>query len=165
MTRIVIAILLISLLALTTGCGSGRIGQPAEDFTATDLSGNEISLSAYRGKVVLLDFWATWCLPCVAEAPNIKRVYDEYKDEGFVVIGINLDQNRSALEAFIEREGIEWPQIFDAEGGYRLSMLYRADMIPAMFLIDKDGILRDTNARGDRLESGVKKFLAVGSGS
>jgi len=159
MLRICIIAILIAVVALTSSCGDSRIGKPAPDFSARDLSGNEISLSQYRGRVVLLDFWATWCLSCVLESPNIKRVYNKYKDDGFVVIGINQDQNRWELDAFIQRERIEWPQVFDWGEGYKVSLLYRADTIPALFLIDKDGILRDTNAIGDNLEPGVKKLL------
>jgi len=152
---------LILFLLLASGCGDSRVGKPAPDFSTRDMAGNEISLSQYRGKVVLLDFWATWCVPCIMETPNIKRVYDKYKDDGLVVIGINQDRNRSAVEAFIRRERIEWPQVFDWGNGYKVSLLYQADTIPALFLIDKDGILRDTNALGARLESGVRKLLSM----
>jgi peroxiredoxin len=161
MFRIRIIAVLIAVATLTSSCGDSRIGKRAPDFSTHDLRGNEITLSQYRGRVVLLDFWATWCLGCVLESPNIKRVYNKYKDQGFVVIGINQDQNRWEFEAFIRRERIEWPQVFDWGNKYDVSLLYNADTLPAMFLIDKEGILRDANARGERLEAGVKKLLSV----
>jgi peroxiredoxin len=160
MSRAIITVLLVLLLALTAGCGDSRIGQPAQDFTARDLAGNEVSLSDYRGKVVLLDFWATWCAPCVEELPNVKRVHNEYKNDGFAVIGVSLDNNRSALEAFVQNQGIEWPQVFDGRGWENeVSTVYQVNAIPAMFLIDKEGVLRYTNLRGPKLERSVKKLL------
>jgi peroxiredoxin len=154
-------IALISLLAMTVGCGDRRVGKPAQDFTVTDLEGNEITLSGYRGNVVLLDFWATWCLPCIAEVPNVKRVYSTYKDDGFIVIGISLDDNRAALEAFVRREGIEWPQVFEQGQAAKVSALYRVNMIPTMFLVDREGILRYTDAYGERLEPYVKNLVSI----
>ena len=161
MLRIRIITILIALAVLASGCGDSRAGKPAQDFTANDLEGNEISLSGYRGKVVLLDFWATWCAPCVAELPNVRRVYDEYKDDGFIVIGISLDKYRAVLEDFVQKEKIEWPQVFDAEAEFEVSLLYQVNLIPSMFLIDRDGILRYTNARGDDLEPCVKKLCSI----
>ncbi len=135
----------------------------APDFTATDLAGNRISLSDYRGKVVLLDFWATWCVPCLAELPNIQNVYAKYKDKGFVVIGINIDMNRWNLEMLVQRAGVQWPQIHDG-GDFqgRISQLYRVISIPNTFLIDKDGFIRNKNLRGPALESAVAALLGPG---
>jgi len=162
MSRIAAAVLLIVLIVLFRNCSVSELpaGRPALGFTAEDLSGNTISLSDYRGKVVLLDFWATWCGPCLSELPNVKRVYKKYRDEDFVVIGISLDSNREQFETFILKQGIEWPQIFDGKGwDNEVSQLYNIFSIPSTFLVDRDGIIRYTNLTGPNLERSVKALL------
>lgn len=164
MSRIAVAVVLILLVVLFKTCSVGELppGRPALEFTAEDLLGNKISLSDYRGKVVLLDFWATWCGPCLAELPNVKQVYHKYRDEGFIVIGISLDSDRQALETFLMEQGIEWPQIFDGKGwDNEISDLYRVYSIPSTFLVDRDGIIRYTDLRGRSLERSVKELLRV----
>ena len=95
---------------------SELIGKPVPDSSATDLDGKPISLQDYRGKVVLLDFWAVWCGFCLLEMPNIKRVYDTYKDQGFDVIGISLDDEESELRDYLKKNDIPWRQIFSCDG-------------------------------------------------
>ncbi len=92
------------------------IGRPVPNFSATDLAGNPISLEQYRGKVVLLDFWAVWCGFCVLEMPNLKKVYNTYKDHGFDVIGVSLDVDEAELRDYLKRNGIPWRQIYSGEG-------------------------------------------------
>ena len=144
-----------------------KIGEPATDFQAIDLNGQELSLKKYRGQVVLLDFWATWCFPCLAEIPHIKKVYDKYKDQKFVVIGISLDSSRVMLEEYIEKENITWHQFLD-EGG-TVAKMYNVSGIPATFLIDGEGIIRKVKLRGNALEAAVaelvKENLAKPAGS
>ena len=91
------------------------IGRHMADFSATDLDGNPISLQQYRGKVVLLDFWAVWCGPCIGEMPNVRKVYDAYKDMGFDVIGVSLDTDESELRQYLEVCNIPWRQIFSGD--------------------------------------------------
>jgi peroxiredoxin len=129
------------------------IGQPVPDFTATDLDGNPISLEQYRGKVVLLDFWAVWCGPCIAEMPNVKRVYNNYKDEGFDIIGISLDIDEARLRNYLKENDISWQQVFSGEGWQSpVSQQYDIRAIPAQWLIARDGTLISNRARGDALE-------------
>ena len=91
------------------------IGKPhAMKFEALD--GSVVELSRMKGKVVLIDFWATWCGPCVKEIPSIKKLYDKYQRRGFEVVGISLDSDRETLEAFIDKNGMGWPQFFDGKG-------------------------------------------------
>ena len=94
------------------------IRKPAPDFSSTDINGNPISLKDYRRKVVLLDFWATWCGPCIAEMPNVKKIYDTHKDMGFVVIGISSDNNASEVRDFLKECELPWRQIVDGQDGH-----------------------------------------------
>ena len=155
-------LLALSLLLLPTCAPNPWVGKPAPNFTAADMGGNQISLSAYRGKVVLLDFWATWCAGCLMEMPDVKQLYDKYKDKGFVVIGIDLDTDQGQMETFIKKQNIEWPQILDVRrGGGEISQLYRIDVIPSTFLIDKDGIIRYVDLSGPELERAVQLLIRV----
>ena len=133
------------------------IGKPASDFHVTDLNGEALSLEQYRGQVVLLDFWATWCPPCIAEMPNVKKVYEKYKDQKFQIVGISLDRSKEPLEAYIEKEGLTWLHYWDNIG--KVSNLYKVQAIPSTFLIDGEGVIRKTNLRGHALEHAVAELV------
>jgi peroxiredoxin len=126
-------------------------------FTAID--GRTVDMKDLRGKVVLIDFWATWCGPCIAELPNVKAAYEKLHDKGFEIIGISLDSDREALEEFVKKREMPWPQQFDGKGWENeLAQKFGIQAIPAMWLIGKDGKIADFSARGD-LESKVQKLL------
>jgi thiol-disulfide isomerase/thioredoxin len=126
-------------------------------FTAVD--GREVDLSKMRGKVVLIDFWATWCGPCVAELPNVIKAYKELHPKGFEIVGISLDSDKAELESFVKERGMEWPQYFDGKGWQNeISSKYGINSIPAMWLLDKKGMVVSTNARAG-LEEKVAKLL------
>ncbi|MYB94612.1 redoxin domain-containing protein [Candidatus Poribacteria bacterium] len=133
------------------------IGKPALDFHVTDLNGAALSLEQYRGQVVLLDFWATWCPPCIAEIPNVKKTYEKYKDQKFQIIGISLDRSREPLEAYIEKENLTWLHYWDNIG--KVSNIYKVQAIPSTFLIDGEGVIRKTNLRGYWLETAVAELV------
>ena len=134
------------------------IGKPAPDFSLTDIDGNPISLKEYRGKVVLLDFWATWCGPCIAEMPNVKKIYDTYKDMGFVVIGISLDNNASEVRDFLKECELPWRQIFDGQDG-PLKKLFQIRGIPSLWLIDRQRKVISYKARGAALRKLVDEAV------
>ncbi|MBE7496626.1 MAG: TlpA family protein disulfide reductase [Verrucomicrobiaceae bacterium] len=127
-------------------------------FTAVD--GREVDLSKMQGKVVLIDFWATWCGPCVAELPNVLKAYKELHPKGFEIIGISLDSDKGKLEAFVKERGMEWPQYFDGKSWKNeISSRYGINSIPAMWLVNKKGMVVSTSARGG-LEEKAAKLLA-----
>ena len=136
------------------------LGKTVPDFSATDLDGNPISLQEYRGKVVLLDFWAVWCGPCLREMPNVKQVYDTYKDQGFDIIGVSLDTDETRLRDYLKENEIPWRQICSGQGWQSpLAQQYGINSIPAPWLIDRDGKLITHRARGSKLEQLVVKAL------
>ena len=133
------------------------LGKPAPDFKVKDLTGKELSLAQFRGQVVLLDFWATWCPPCIAEIPNVKQTYEKYKDQKFQIIGISLDRAKLPLETFIEKEGLAWRHYWD--NGGKISNQYKVTGIPSTFLIDGEGVIRQTDLIGARLETAVAELV------
>jgi thiol-disulfide isomerase/thioredoxin len=128
-------------------------------FTATD--GTTVDLSKLRGKVVLVDFWATWCPPCRGEVPTVVAAYQKYHDQGFEIVGISLDQDKDALLAYTKSNAMPWPQYFDGNGWEnQLSTSFDIHLIPNMWLIDKKGMLSTIFARDD-LAGKVEKLLAA----
>ena len=116
--------------------------KPVPDFSATDLAGKPISLQQYRGKVVLLDFWAAWHSFCIGDILNIKKIYDTYKDQGFEVIGVSLDTDETKLRNYLKENDIPWRQIFSGqERQSPLAQQYDVKSVPARWLIDRDGTL------------------------
>ena len=136
---------------------SGRLGQPlALKFTAVD--GREVDLAKLKGRVVLVDFWATWCGPCVKELPNVKAAYQKLHDQGFEIVGVSLDNEKEALEEFVQSEKLPWPQYYEGREN-KLATEFGIESIPTMWLVDRQGNLRELNAR-DKLAEKVAKLLA-----
>lgn len=132
----------------------------AMPFKVMAATGEELSLDKFKGKIVVLDFWASWCGPCRADMPAVKRLWKKYQNENFVLIGINLDENRKAFEQYIKEEGVDWPQFYDGKGwSNRIAQLYSVSSIPMTFLIDRQGIIRATGLRGDRLSGKIGDLL------
>ena len=117
--------------------------------------------SAYKGKVLLIDFWATWCGPCVAEMPNVKNIYSKFHPQGFEIVGISLDQSRDRLDQYIKSNQIAWPQYFDGKWWNNdVAVRYGIKSIPTTILVDKSGKIRFKSVRGKQLENAVQQLLA-----
>jgi len=131
------------------------------DFKQADVAGEPQSASKYKGKVLLIDFWATWCGPCVKEMPNVKQVYEKYHAQGFEVLGISFDSDLGKLKDYVAKNKIPWPQILDEKGtDAALGGRYGVVAIPSTFLIDREGKLIAKNVRGEALEPAVAGALA-----
>ena len=138
-------------------------GQPFPDFTEKDLSGDPISVSALKGKVVLIDFWATWCPPCLAELPNVTSIYKAQHKNGLEVISVSADDSQPKLEAFLKAHGdMVWPQIFDDNGpNSKLQKKYAVSILPCTILIGRDGKVAGSFLRGKQLQAAVAEALAA----
>lgn len=135
-------------------------GKPFIDVTGLDFNGKEVSLSDFagKGKVVLIDFWASWCGPCRAAMPELKATYEKYKNKGLVIVGISLDADREKWEKGTQDDGIEWPQFSNLKGWDEpAARAYGVNSIPHTVLIGKDGIIA---ARNNSTEAQIEKLLA-----
>lgn len=138
---------------------ASRVGQPlALQFTAVD--GRPVNLAQMKGNVVLVDFWATWCPPCVRSLPEVKATYDKLHSKGLDIVGVSLDEDKSALTSFVSAHQMAWPQYFDGlHWKNKIAQEFAIESIPTMWLVDKKGVLRDTNAR-ENLAGKIEKLLA-----
>ena len=136
------------------------IGHEAPEINLPDVNGKDMALSSLKGKVVLIDFWASWCKPCRAEMPNVVNVYKKHKDKGFEIYGVSLDQSKDKWLEAIQQDGITWPQVSDlkyweCEG----ARIYNVQGIPYTVLIDKEGKILAKNLRGEELEKAIVAAL------
>lgn len=131
---------------------------PALKFKAID--GREVDTDKLRGKVLLIDFWATWCPPCMAEIPNVKAVYERYNKQGFEIIGVSADETRADLERVVKAKGMTWPQHFEGRTGEVPNLRrYGVQHFPSMWLVDKQGVIRDVTG-AVALNEKVAKLIA-----
>lgn len=140
------------------------IGKPLELDSLVDFQGKPINWDRYQGKVVLVDFWATWCVPCLREIPNIRKVYDQYSSQGFDVIGVNMDESLQAAENFISKQAYPWTNYHfqDASGfGSEFAMRNGLQMIPFVVLVNRSGDISQIHVRGENLEPAVRAALGL----
>jgi peroxiredoxin len=136
------------------------VGQPAPDFSQAQADGPPFSLSSLKGKLVLIDFWASWCGPCRAENPNVVKVYNKYHEKGFEILGVSLDDNRENWLKAIEDDGLTWNHVSDLKGwGNVVAGQYGVRSIPHTVLVGPDVVIIAKNLRGEALEAKIAEIL------
>ena len=139
-----------------------EVGQKFPGFNETDLTGSPLSVAGHKGKVTLIDFWATWCGPCKAELPNVIALYGQYHAQGFDIIGVSLDSNQQTLVNFLRAANMTWPQFFDGQGwDNQLAKQYNVHSIPMTYLLDQHGVIIGKELRGHALGAALLKALAA----
>lgn len=141
--------------------GSSAEGSQAPEINLPDTNGKPIALSSLRGKVVLIDFWASWCMPCRQENPNVVKTYEKYKDQGFTVYSVSLDENKDAWLKAIKDDNLSWPNHVSDLKGWKsdAAAAYGVNAIPSTFLLNKEGVIVATNLRGGQLEQKLIEIL------
>ncbi len=138
----------------------GSIGSDAMDFTQNDVNDKPITLSSFKGKYVLVDFWASWCRPCRAENPNVVKVFNRFKDKNFTVLGVSLDQQKEAWLQAISKDKLAWTHVSDLQQwNNAVAQLYRVQSIPQNFLIDPNGKIVAKDLHGEDLEKKLCEYL------
>jgi peroxiredoxin len=141
--------------------GAAAPGKPAPDFVLPDANGKLVRLSELRGQVVLVNLWATWCPPCIAEMPDLAAVYNAYKAEGFMILGVNDQERKETVLDFLAHNALPYPTLLDPDS--RVARAYGTSFLPASFLIDRRGVLRATypgQTNRAKLETTIKPLLA-----
>jgi len=137
-----------------------KVGAPLPEISLPNVNDSIVNLSSFRGKVVLVDFWASWCGPCRAINPSVVRLYKKYKDRGFEVFGVSIDDKKNAWLKAIKQDKIKYTQVNDTGGWYsKVAVAFKIEAIPASFLLDKNGNVVAIDAEGKELDKLVDGLL------
>ena len=158
---LVLTLLVLASFAPGRPAKTPKVGQLAPDISLTSPDGKVIQLSSLRGQIVLIDFWASWCGPCRKENPYTVEIYEEYKEKGFTVYSVSLDQNKAAWQKAIQKDGLVWGNHVSDLKGWRNKAAadYGVEAIPATFLIDRTGTIIAKDVHGGELDKAVRKAL------
>lgn len=158
---LMLAVLLLTSFAPAPPAPAPGVGQPAPDIALTSPDGKVIRLSSLRGQVVLIDFWASWCGPCRKENPFTVEIYEAYKNKGFTVYSVSLDQNKAAWLKAIQKDGLVWENHVSDLKGWRNQAAadYGVEAIPATFLVDRNGTIVAKDVHGGELDKAVRKAV------
>jgi peroxiredoxin len=149
-----------SVTAYVKSLKANVLNVAADDFSQEDTKGKPVKLSSFRGKYVLVDFWASWCGPCRQENPNVVKAYNRFKDKNFTILGVSLDDNRDRWLRAIDQDGLAWTQVSDLRGwGNEVAVQYGVQSIPTNFLVDPAGKIIARNLRGEELEAKLEQLL------
>ena len=145
---------------MSEGDGGDLMGKTIPDFEQADPNGKMVNIKSFRGKYVLIDFWASWCGPCRGENPNVVAAYNKYKNKNFTVLGISLDKSKDAWLGAVEKDGLTWTQLSDLKfWSNAVAQQFGIQSIPQNFLIDPNGVVIGKNLRGEALEAKLESIL------
>ena len=161
---------MLAVCALSIGTGLQAVDQPAlraidrplENVRIVDMRGTVWTAERFRGRVTLVEFWATWCAPCLADLPVLKKARARYSRDDFEILGVSFDViDRRTFVSWINRQGVTWPQAFDGRGRHgEAARQLRVVAVPTSFLVDRQGQVVAMNLRGDRLLAAIERFIA-----
>ena len=154
-------VIVLALLLLSVATNAQvKVGQSAPEISLPGTNGNIINLSSLKGKVVLIDFWASWCGPCRRANPSVVKLYEKYKDKGFEVFGVSIDSKKNGWLKAIEHDKIKYTQVNDKDGwNAATAAKYGVDAIPATFLLNEEGVIVAVDAEGNDLEEKITALL------
>jgi len=148
-----------SLKVMAKGFNMNKLGNVAKAFELNTATGTPVSLTSYKGKYVLIDFWASWCAPCRAENPNVVKAYNEFKDKNFDILSISLDAKREEWLKAVKEDQLPWTQVIDKKGAGSVALAYAVTGIPDNVLLDPNGVIIGKGLRGAALQAALSKVL------
>jgi peroxiredoxin len=140
-------------------CRAQEAGNVTPDFSVKDIAGQAVKLSDLKGKVVLLDFWATWCPPCRVEVPNLIKIFRQFRYKNFVLISVSLDRDLEAARAFVRDKEMDWVHIIDFDASRQIAEKFQVEYIPSTFVINRNGKIAASQLRGADLKDKIANLL------